>query len=170
MNKMKHFKALWQWWGLCGVVVMSAALAACQQRHATASEGPRHLVTADKRGEMLYVDRLDNRAILQREDSTGSTHFCSFLVGWRDSLPASDPKRAEDKEKYIQYHMQQDWTVLAGGDSLKPVFLQEKPHMDDQLREAALVFEIPRGSRADTLVYRDTWGDWGVQVFILNEK
>jgi hypothetical protein len=118
----------------------------------------------------LYIDRLDNRVVLQRQDSTGPTTFCSFLVGWRDSLPAGDAKRSQDKEKYIQYRMQQDWMAIVGGDTLKPVFFQERPHLDDQLREAAVVFEIPRGSRADTLVYRDTWGDWGVQVFILNEK
>jgi hypothetical protein len=168
MKNMKHNIAIWRWRGLFSVAAMLLISAACRETHSTVSEDRKHLVSAGKPGEILYIDRLDNRAILQREDSAGPTGFCSFLVGWRDSLPAGDGKRTVEKEKYIQYHMQQDWTAIVGGDSIKPVFLQEKPYLNQLLREAAMVFEIPRGSRADTLIYRDTWGDWGVQVFILN--
>jgi hypothetical protein len=109
---------------------------------------------------------------LQKEETGGATRFCSFLVGIRDSVAAAvaDADKRREREKYLQYGMQEDWRAIVGGDSLKPVFMQEKPNLGGDLREDALVFEIPRGVRADTLVYRDTYGDWGTQVFVLNEK
>ena len=144
---------------------------ACRQRPmAVAKVEPKHLIALQKPKEVLYIDRLDNRVVMQREDTAGPTTFRSFLVGLRDSLAVTDAKRLQEREKYLQYDMQRDWTAIVGGDSLKPVFFQEKPHLDGLSREGALVFEVPRGSRADTLVYRDTYGDWGTQVFVLNEK
>ncbi len=131
---------------------------------------PRHLVSMHRPKEVLFIDPLDNRVVLQKEDTSGPTRFCSFLVGLGDSVPINDADRKREREKYIQYGMQKDWSVIVGGDSLKPVFMQEKPHLGGELRESALVFEVPRGSRVDTLVYRDTYGDWGTQVFVLNEK
>jgi hypothetical protein len=155
------------------MVIFSVLLlsAACQQRHVAslAAMEPKHLISVQKPKEQLYLDRLDNRAVLAKADTAGPTTFCSFLVGLRDSLFLTDGKRLQERVKYLQYDMQRDWTVLVGGDSLKPVFFQEKPHLDGLLREGALVFEIPRGRRADTLIYRDTYGDWGTQLFILNQ-
>ena len=169
MNAITFFanRRRWLLFAVAGVALTGEA---CRQRPVAASKLPTHLIVTSKPGENLYVDRLDNRAILQQADTAGSTTFCSILVGWRDSLPAADAQRTRDKEKYIQYGVQQDWTALVGGDSVKPVFFQEKPHLDQQLREGALVFEVPRGCRVDTLVYRDTFGDWGTQVFVLNDK
>lgn len=146
------------------------AVGGCRQRPVMAVVEAKHLISISKSREVLYLDRLDNRVVLHAEDSSGSTTFSSFLVGLLDSLAPKDGDKKREREKYIQYEMQRDWTAIVGGDSLKPVFMQEKPYLDGQLRENALVFEIPRGSRADTLVYRDTYGDWGTQVFVLNEK
>ena len=143
---------------------------ACRRKVVTGVAEPVHLITVSKPKEVLYLDRLNNRVILQHEDTAGPTRFCSFLVGIRDSLVVTDAGKKRAREKYLQYGMQQDWTAIVGGDSLKPVFLQEKPNLGGDLRESGLVFEIPRGARADTLVYRDTYGDWGTQVFVLNEK
>ena len=151
--------------GACALV-----FGACRQRHTAAAAEPKHLISLNKPKEVLYLDRLDNRVVMAREDTSGSTRFCTFLVGMRDSLKITDGDRKREREKYIQYGMQQDWTAIVGGDSVKPVFMQEKPNLGGDLRESALVFEIPRGSRADTLVYRDTYGDWGTQVFVLNAK
>lgn len=155
-----------------GALALMLTAAACRPGPATtaAAVEPRHLILIHQPGQDLYLDRLDNRAVLQDPDPTGPTNFCSFLVGWRDSLKVTDAGRVQEKEKYIQYHMQQDWTAVIAGDSVKPVFLQEKPHLDGELREMALVFEIPRSHWLDTLVYRDTYGTWGTQVFVLNEK
>ena len=147
----------------CGVVA-----GACRHKVAPGEVEVRHLVSVSKPKEVLYLDRLDNRAILQKEDNSGVTRFSSFLVGITDSLVVSDADKRREREKYIQYGMQQDWVAVVGGDSLKPVFMQEKPNLDDKVRESALVFEIPGGAQADTLVYRDTYGDWGTQVFVLN--
>jgi hypothetical protein len=146
-------------------------VAACGRRPVAslAAVEPRHLISMKKPKEALYLDRLDNRVVLANVDTAGPTTFCSFLVGMRDSLFLADGKRVQEREKYLQYDMQRDWTVIVGGDSLKPVFFQEKAHLDGLSREGALVFEVPRGQRADTLVFRDTYGDWGTQVFILND-
>ncbi len=126
-----------------------------------------HLVSVRQPGAMLYLDRLANRAVMQSADTTA---FCSFLVGWRDSLAGTDAKKRLDRERYFQYTMQQDWTAMVDGDSLRPVFFQQKPGLDPQLDEGAMVFEIPRGHRVDTLVYRDSYGGWGTQIFVLNGK
>ena len=145
---------------------------ACGRRQVAslAAVEPTHLISVKKPKEVLYLDRLDNRVVLAVADTAGPTTFRSFLVGLRDSLGMTDGKRLQEREKYLQYDMQRDWTAIVGGDSLKPVFFQERPHLDGLSREGALVFEVPRGQRTDTLVYRDTYGDWGTQVFVLNEK
>jgi hypothetical protein len=151
-------------------VTLMLAMTACRPRPMAALAEPRHLILIHQPKQDLYLDRLDNRAVLQHADTTGQTTFCSFLVGWRDSLKVTDAKRVMEKEKYIQYSMQRDWSAIIAGDTLRPVFLQEKPYLDGELREMALVFEIPGNYHADTLVYRDTYGTWGTQVFVLTEK
>ena len=156
-------------WELFFLVLIFFA-AACQRRPSAQALPEDHMIMVRQPGAALYIDRLDNRAILQRADTTGPTTFCSFLVGMRDSLPGNDAKRAMEREKYIQYGMQQNWAGVINGDSVRPLFLMEKPHLDQRLREAAMVFEIPRGRRLDTLVYRDTFGIWGMHVFVLNGK
>ena len=129
-----------------------------------------HLVSAHQPGALLYLDRLDNRAVLQWADTIGKTSFCSFLIGLRDSVAAPDAKKRLERERYFQYTMQEDWAAMVDGDALRPVFFQQKPGLDPQLDEEAMVFEIPRGHRVDTLVYRDSYGGWGTQIFVLNGK
>jgi hypothetical protein len=148
----------------------SLILACTSCRHPAPAPPASHLISVSQGKETLYVDRLDNRAVLAHADTTGPTTFCSFLAGWQDSSLVSDVKRQKELEKYLQYSMQQDWTALVAGDSSKPVFFQEKPHLGGEGREGALVFEIPRGHRIDTLVYQDHFGGWGTQIFVLNEK
>ena len=135
-----------------------------------ATTAQKHLALLHQPGVALWVDRLDNRAILQKADTTGETTFSSFLVGSDDSLSATDATKRQEREKYIQYAMQQDWTGLMDGDSLRPVFFQEKAGLNPQRRENAMVFEIPRGRRIDTLIYQDHFGAWGTQIFVLNGK
>lgn len=154
---------------LCSILMLMAAVA-CRNKPMLTSAAPKHLILIHQPEQDLYMDRLNNRTVLQQADTTGATTFCSFLIGWRDSLPGIDAKRTQEKEKYIQYSMQNDWTAVVAGDSVKPVFLQEKPYLNGNLREMALVFETLRNRRLDTLVYRDTYGTWGTQVFVLNEK
>jgi hypothetical protein len=158
------------YWTLCNTMILVLTVAACGHRPVMAPVESKHLIVIHRLGQDLYLDRLDNHAVLQQADTAGPTTFCTFLVGWRDSLQLTDAKRIQEKEKYIQYSMQQDWTAVVAGDSVKPVFLQEKPYLEGKVREMALVFEIPRNYRTDTLVYRDTYGTWGTQVFVLNEK
>ena len=150
------------------VIFLTALSAGCGHRGIGVAAEPKHLISVSKPKEVLYLDRLDNRVVMAREDTAGPTMFRSFLVGLRDSLVVTDADKKREREKYLQYGMQQDWTAIVGGDSLKPVFMQEKPTLGGELRESALVFEVPRGAEADTLVYRDTYGDWGTQVFVLN--
>ena len=156
---------------LVSFLCLMAVTAGCRHRPmaSLAAVEPRHLIALKKPKEVLYLDRLDNRVVLAKADTTGPTTFCSFLVGLKDSLFLTDGKRLQEREKYLQYDMQRDWTVLMGGDSLKPVFYQQKTHLDGLVREGALVFEIPKGRQIDTLIYRDTYGDWGTQLFVLSE-
>lgn len=130
----------------------------------------RHLVGVDRRGASLYIDRVDNRAVLKMTQNSGKTEFCSFLVGFRDSSIVSGNKEALAAEKYFQYDMQNNWIALVNGDSLHPVFFQQRPGLDAQLKEGVMVFEVPLGIRPDTLVYKDSFGSWGTNFFVLNRK
>lgn len=151
---------------LIGIVLLCLG---CKGKHGVVST-VTHLVSVSQPGATLYLDRLDNRVVLQSADTAGESTFCSYLIGWKDSLLSTDAQKRMERERYFQYEMQQDWTAQVGGDSIHPVFFQEKPVPDEGLKEAAMVFEIPRGRRVDTLIYRDKFSTWGTQIFVLNGK
>ncbi len=143
-------------------------LVACN--HAGSLQTPeKHLVMLARPGSSLYLDRASNRMVMQ-EDSSADSHFCSFQVGWADSLPDKDKKASIAKERYFQYNMQGDWKALINGDSLQVVFFQEKPSLQQEKKEAVMVFETPGGQQPDTLVYRDSFGSWGTQIFVVNNR
>lgn len=143
-------------------------LAACRSQPAIPER--RHLAAISHAGTALYIDQLDNRSIMKENPAPqdSKTIFCSFLVGWMDSTISTDQKAKLAREKYFQYDMQKDWVALVKGDSLYPVFFQEKPGLNSQLKEGALVFEIPAGTRPDTLIYKDSFGAWGTRLFVVN--
>ena len=151
-------------WGCIGICLL---LTACGNPQSTVAV-KQHLAAVSRPGEILYVDHLDNRVVLKEEAAAGSTTvFCSFLVGWQDSTLQTDKKKSLAREKYFQYDMQKDWTALVKGDSLHPVFFQEKSGLNSQLKEGALVFEVPAGEQPDTLIYKDSFGGWDQQVLVL---
>jgi hypothetical protein len=143
--------------------------AACQSRTAPSIAPEKHLAQLTRQGASLYVDRVDNRVVLQ-PGKTAQNKFCSFRIGWTDSLAVTGKSASPEKERYFQYTVQHDWKALAGGDTLIPVFFQEKPGLNQQLKEGVMVFETPTGRQPDTLVYRDSFGAWGTQILILNRK
>jgi hypothetical protein len=144
-------------------------LAACHSHTTPVALSERHMAGRSERGYFLYVDRADNRMVLQQA-SAATGHFSSFSIGWIDSLAATDHNKAADKERYFQYGIQNDWVALVDGDTLRPVFFQEKPSLTDTRREGILVFETSTGKSPDTLIYKDSFGAWGVQLFALNRK
>ncbi len=143
-----------------------AALTACNSHVPPATPPEKHLVLIHRPGAAIYIDRVDNRVVLQNSDATNNK-FCSFRIGLADSL---DTKQSLEKEKYFQYTMQGDWKALAGGDTLRAVFFQEKPGLNAMVKEGVMVFETPDGRTPDTLIYRDSYGSWGTQLFVLNRK
>ena len=144
-------------------------LVACHSRTAPAATAEKHLILLTRPGAALFVDRVDNRVVMQK-DNTSQNRFCSFRIGWADSAAGIDKSKAVEKERYFQYKVQQDWKALAGGDTLLPVFFQERPGLSEQLKEGVIVFETPEGRQPDTLIYRDSFGAWGTQLFVLNRK
>ena len=164
MHKKRYFSAS-VWKAGIGACLVAAA---CRSQH-PATPVKEHLASATLAGETLYIDPLDNKAIMKADATPDAkTTFCSFLVGWQDSILTVDKKKIQAREKYFQYDMQQNWIALVKGDSLHPVFFQEKPGLNSQLKEGALVFEIPAGTRPDTLVYKDSFGAWGTRLFVLH--
>lgn len=149
--------------------IIGLLLVACHNRSAPAVAREKHLVQLSRPGSSIYLDPVDNRMVMQI-DSTTANKFCSFRLGWTDSAAGSNLRRGVVTERYFQYTMQQDWKALAGGDTLSPVLFQEKPGLSGQLKEAVIVFETPSGRKPDTLIYRDSFGAWGTQVFVLNRK
>jgi hypothetical protein len=151
-------------------IMINILLTGCHSRPAPFQE-PRHLAIVQKQGSSLVVDRIDN-TIVMREDSSssGRKNFSSFLIGWRDTASKNDLAEAGKREKYFQYDMQKDWCGLIKGDSIRPVFFQEKPGLDKDLKQAVLVFETPAGVGPDTLIYKDTYGSGGTVIFVLNRN
>ena len=155
--------------GLRSAMLFCLLLAACHNKKAQLPPSERHQALLTRPGAALYVDRVDNRVVLQ-QDKASQNRFCSFRIGLTDSSTAIDRRGAVEKERYFQYGMQSDWKALTGGDSLSAVFFQEKPGLNGQVKEGVLVFETPDGRQPDTLVYRDSFGPWRTQIFVLNRK
>ena len=151
----------------CAVICL--LLAACHNKSAPAAVPEKHLALLTRPGTSLYVDRVDNRVLMQADPAT-KNHFYSFRIGWTDSAAGIDKRQSLEKERYFQYTMQYDWRALSGGDTLSAVFFQEKPGLSDQLKEGVMVFETPSGRQPDALIYRDSFGAWGTQLFVLNGK
>jgi hypothetical protein len=106
----------------------------------------------------VYADRIPNKAILKEDGGdTGTTVFYCLRIGLYDSTDVTDKKLEEAREKYYQLDMYRDWVLIDKGDSIVPVFYQPVPHKMDKLTEQVLVFEIPRGFRPSTLVYKDPY-------------
>ncbi len=156
-------------------VIIGLLLAACHNRNAPAAAPERHLVLRTRPGNALYVDRVDNRVVMQT-DSVAQKNFCSFRIGVADSswttaaTSVSGRRSVIEKERYFQYTMQNDWKALAGGDTLLAVFFQEKPAPGSLAKEGVIVFETPSGKKPDTLIYRDSFGTWGTQIMSLTEN
>lgn len=142
------------------------ALTACHSHVPSATPPEKHLVLIHRPGAAIYIDRVDNRVVMQNSDATGNK-FCSFRIGLADSM---NTKPSLEKERYFQYTMQGDWKALAGGDTLLAVFFQEKPSLNAMVKEGVMVFETPEGRQPDTLIYRDSYGAWGTQLFVLNSR
>lgn len=152
-------------------LLVSVVAMACHSAAASVVQVVHHEAMVSRAGESIYVDRVSNRSVMRADSDTGSrTIFCSFLVGWQDSAADMDKDRQRGREKYFQYSMQEDWVALVDGDSLSPVFFQERPGLNQQLKEGVMVFELPLGAETDTLVYKHGYGSWGTRLFVLNLK
>lgn len=155
--------------------IIGLLLAACHNRSAPTVTPEKHLVLLTRPGNALYVDRVDNRMVMQ-PDSATQKNFCSFRIGISDSSSGTagtlvaDRRNLIEKERYFQYTMQNDWKALAGGDTLLAVFFQEKPGLSSLVKEGVIVFETPSGRKPDTLIYRDSFGAWGTQILSLTEN
>jgi hypothetical protein len=153
---------------LCGILIAGCNTPKAEKKSV---QRKKHWIEIGLKGEgMMYLDGVPNAAVMQenKNDSSG-TEFCSFLVGFQDSSMAVDAKKQEEKQKYFQYEMYKNWTAIVNGDSIAPVFFQPKAKLQQQMDEGILVFEYPVGKKPDTLVYKDSFGPWGLQQIILNQ-
>src|ERR1700744_5380029 len=84
--------------------------------------------------DLLYVDRIDNSAVLQSADTAGSkTVFCSFRIGFVERLKAPAVRGSMlERGQYFQYRMQSDWKGLCRKDSVYPVFYESSFKRDPQ--------------------------------------
>jgi len=142
-------------------------LIACQSAVPAARDDRRHL--AEKRYPgvgAIYLDTIANHVLLQSShDGREKSKFVSFRIGLRDST--SNAEAVRKANVYYQYQMQNDWFAIVQADSLRPVFAQSTPQLNRNFIEQVMVFELPKDSNIDTLVYKDSFGPWGVQTFIL---
>ena len=68
-----------------------------------------------------------------------------------------------ESNTYYAYAVSEDWYAYVQGDSLRPVYFEPKVKIHKQVDEGILVFEIPVGHRIDSLIYNDSYNNWGVQ-------
>lgn len=182
-NKRAYYQENWQfllkdkveplrkvvvfYWALGLILLISA----CHSVTATPEAPVHHQAMINRPGESIYLDRVSNASVMKETIGSGAgTRFCSFLVSWQDSAVSTDKDRQRTREKYFQYDMQKDWVALVKGDSLYPVFFQERPGLNQQFKEGIMVFELPRDVTPDSLIYKDSFGTWGKRLFVLNLK
>lgn len=128
---------------------------------------------ASKYGASLQVTRSACGQVMKTGGESPDDGFVCFRVTWTDSVVVagkSDKKREIAEGQYFQYQVGKDWRVLNSGDSLKPVFFQNLNRNTTDKRELILVFEKDKTGAADTLVYTDSFGEWGRQVFTIANK
>jgi hypothetical protein len=153
---------------ICEIVLLSTVwavmcLQACQQP-AAGVKAIRHLAEVHNNGSTLYVDLADARQVM-KADSNNS--FIAYKIGFEDSVQG-DKKYEQERSVYYDYRMGNDWKVVAGGDSISPVFFQPVTALNKTNKEEILVFELPAGQHPDALVYDDSFGDWQKQIIALN--
>jgi hypothetical protein len=153
-------------------------LPGCRAPHSDSRPPKQHLAMHRHEGATIYVDRVDNRVVLDEKRTvadingkiTGADGFRSFLIGRQDSAVAGDNKTGRTEEEYFQYTMQNEWVALTGGDTLRPVFFQEKTGLDKNIKEGVMVFELPGTASIDTLIYRDSFDGTRPDIFVVNRK
>ncbi|HET9056044.1 MAG TPA: hypothetical protein VFN30_04265 [Chitinophagaceae bacterium] len=121
---------------------------------------------------MIYIDKVPAQMVMSEADtSEGITKFCCYQVGIIDSgfVAKATDKKTLELGKYYQYDMQKDWFAMINGDSLLPVFFQPKTRKNANCFEGILVFETPKEKDPDTLVYKDSFGQWGTQNIIFKK-
>ena|ERR1700694_1101551 len=146
------------------------ACCACHMRTAVLpGVFPPHQVEIREKGiGMIYVDRVPNSVVMKNGQDTSS--FVSYLVGFQDSNAISNPAKRTELGRYYQYEMYRDWALVSRQDSMAPVFYQDRRRPDAQNRETILVFELPAGRSADTLVFRDGLNYWGKHIIYVNQQ
>lgn len=153
--------------------MLAFVFAACVDRQTgTNALQARHQAEIDYRGAgKLFADKIDNAGIIKQSSDTGNgLAFCTYKVGFQDST-LKDKKIMQMWEKYFDYDMQYSWSALVNGDTIPVTFFQPAIRKSQQLFEAALVFEVPRGLEPDTLVYKDTFGiSKKIELIVLNRK
>jgi hypothetical protein len=153
-------------------------LPGCRAPHSDGRLPKQHLALHRHERTTIYVDRIDNRVVLDDKRTVPGINatiaaadgFRSFLIGRQDSAVAADNRTGRAEEEYFQYTMQNEWVALTGGDTLRPVFFQEKTSMDKNIKEGVMVFELPAAASIDTLIYRDSFDGTKPDIFVVNRK
>jgi|GEM_PF-2663115 len=128
---------------------------------------------ASRHGASLQVTRSACGQVMKAEGGSPDDGFVCFRITWTDSVVVAsqeDKKKEIAEGQYYQYQVGRDWRILNKGDSLKPVFFQNLNRNTMDKRELILVFEKDKTGTADTLVYTDSFGEWGRQIFTIANK
>jgi len=153
-------------------IVLIQGTSCRQPNKPVASLPEKHMAQVKKQnGVMLYADRISNKAILRTDSVNTSTVFCSYKIGVLDSsLATLDKKQQLLWGKYFDFEMQKNWTALVNNDSIPAVFFQGLPQKSSYMREAVVVFEVPKGSNPDTLIYNNTYQTNNTDLLVLSNK
>ena len=152
-----------------GALLLLILAAACKEKTPARK---KHELEIFRPGSFFYLDQVKNKQVLQIKDAEEDKLYASYLVGFHDSTWAPDPqqpKKAEERQVYYQFNMSNNWRAIVNGDSLLPVFYQPVPNADNKVNAGVIVFQLPEGTRPDTLVYRNAADGWENMIISLKQ-
>ncbi|QEC44788.1 hypothetical protein [Pseudobacter ginsenosidimutans] len=152
-----------------GALLLLILAAACKE---TTPARKKHELEIFWPGSFFYLDQVKNKQVMQIKDAEEDKLYASYLVGFHDSAWAPDPqqpKKAEERQVYYQFNMSNNWRAIVNGDSLLPVFYQPVPNADNKVNAGVIVFQLPEGTRPDTLVYRNAGDGWENMIISLKQ-
>ena len=153
------------------LVVAAGGMSCNNKAGAPAIIAIKHQVEFKKPGNTLYVDIVPPEQIMKsKPGDLDKSFFYACRIGIVDNSPAADEKRKQEFNRYFEYEMVNDWKAIVHGDTVAAVFLQPVTSRNPDAREAVIVFELPKGTNSDSLVYTDHYGNWGKQIIPLTDN
>lgn len=151
-------------------IVLVYGVSSCTDTRGQSGYDNSHAATSSLFGKTIWADPLNCSQIMQAD--SGYAGFYCFRIGLTDSsaMKITDEKIKQEIDKYWQYDMWQDWMMLVGGDTIRPVFHEPATSLNVVEKKAVLVFETEVMRAVDTLLFTDRRNGNFVHHLIINRN